>query len=135
MSSHFLPFIRDSTLREETVMHERIRVALTLFVLLAIPAAAQYQTGNVYGTVTDNSGTALPGVTVTLSGFGAPRTFVTDAQGNFRFLNLDPGSYQLEADLSGFGRLTRSNILVDVGRNTTADLQIRPTVAETLTVT
>lgn len=125
-------------------MHELIRVlwrnmrfsfVLALIAFTAIPAAAQFQTGNIYGVVTDNTGSALPGVTVTLSGLGAERTFITDAQGNFRFLNLDPGTYRLEAELSGFGRVTRPNIDVNVGRNTTADLQMRPALTETLTVT
>lgn len=123
-------------------MHGRISVARRTLVLLlaftllsALPAFAQYQTGNIYGTVTDSSGSALPGVTVTLTGVGAPRVFLTDAQGNFRFLNLDPGRYQLEAEISGFGTVTRQNIDVNVGRNTTADIEMRPAMQEAVTVT
>ena len=43
---------------------------------LVIPATllAQAPTGNVFGTVTDKDGAALPGVTVTLTGLGAPKT-------------------------------------------------------------
>jgi hypothetical protein len=117
-------------------MHGRISVALlALAIIVATPAAAQYQTGNIYGTVTDNSGNALPGVTVTLSGVVAPRTFVTDAQGNFRFLNLDPGLYQLDAELTGLAKVSRRNIDVNIGRNTNIDVKLRPAIEETLTVT
>lgn len=124
-------------------MHERprspwrsIAVLALLFVFLtALPASAQFQAGNIYGVVTDTSGSALPGVTVTLSGIGAERTFVTEADGQFRFLNLDPGTYRLRAELAGFGSVSRTNVDVNVGRNTTADLQLQPAVSETLTVT
>ncbi|HYO77854.1 MAG TPA: TonB-dependent receptor [Thermoanaerobaculia bacterium] len=103
--------------------------------MAAVPASAQFQSGNIYGTVTDSSGSRLPGVTVTLSGVGAPRTFVTDEQGNYRFLNLDPANYVLLAELSGFGTVTQRNVDVNVGRNTTVDLVLRPAVSETVTVT
>ena len=83
-------------------------VLLAVVMVAAIPAHAQYQTGNIYGTVSDSNGNPLPGVTVALSGVGAPQTFMTDAQGNFRFLNLDPGDYAIRAELSGLGQATRS---------------------------
>src|SRR4051812_34970428 len=71
------------------------RIAATLFVaLFAVSAFAQFQTGNIYGHVQAKDGSALPGVTVVLSGVGAPQTFVTDASGAFRFVNLSPGTYQ-----------------------------------------
>jgi len=58
-------------------------VAVAALLLLAVggTAFAQLQTGNLYGTVTDDKGAALPGVTVTLSGQGAPQVQVTNAQG------------------------------------------------------
>ena len=42
--------------------------------LAALPAAAQVSTGNIYGTVTDESGAVLPGATVTLTGAFGTRT-------------------------------------------------------------
>jgi Ca2+-binding RTX toxin-like protein len=51
--------------------------------LLAVSAFAQSQSGNIYGKVQAKDGSALPGVTVTLTGVGAPQTTVSDAQGNF----------------------------------------------------
>ncbi|MDQ2869293.1 MAG: carboxypeptidase-like regulatory domain-containing protein, partial [Acidobacteriota bacterium] len=58
-------------------------------------------TGSVYGRVTDETGGVLPGVTVTLAGVGAPRTTTTGPQGDFRFVNLSPGTYSLKSELSG----------------------------------
>src|SRR5207244_10118642 len=61
-----------------------------LVVSAASVAGAQIASGNIYGTVVDEQGGVLPGADVTLlstSIGGAPRTTVTDSQGQFRFLN------------------------------------------------
>ena len=71
--------------------------------LFAWSAYAQFQTGNIYGKTQAKDGSVLPGVTVTLGGVGAQQTGVSDAQGNFRFLNLSPGTYSLKAELAGEG--------------------------------
>src|SRR3954452_6350431 len=94
-------------------------VAVAALLLLAVggTAFAQLQTGNVYGTVTDDKGAALPGVTVTLSGNGAPQLQVTNAQGQFHFLGLSPGAYDAKAELEGFSSVDYPNIVVNVGRN------------------
>ncbi|MGH9458016.1 MAG: carboxypeptidase regulatory-like domain-containing protein, partial [Thermoanaerobaculia bacterium] len=101
----------------------------------ATGANAQLTTGNVFGTVTDEAGDPLPGVTVTLSGVGAPRIFVTDADGQFRFVGLGIGTYTLTADLSGFAQATRQNLTVNIGRNTTVDIVLRPALEQTIVVT
>jgi len=67
--------------------------------MLAAAALAQENSGNIFGKVVDKSGASLPGVTVTLTGQAAPETFVTDSQGQFRFLKLSPGKYNLHAEL------------------------------------
>ena len=54
------------------------------------------------GKVVDGDGNPIPGVTVTLSGIGAPQVFVTAANGNYRFLNQSPGRYDVRAELSWF---------------------------------
>src|SRR3954471_6633165 len=75
---------------------------------LAPRASAQISGGNIYGTVTDQSGAVLPGVDITLASVsigGQPRTTVTDSQGQFRFLNLDAGTYKVSTNLSGFNKM------------------------------
>jgi len=109
--------------------------AALLISLLAVSGFAQFQTGNIYGKVVAKDGSALPGVTVTLSGVGAATTTVADAQGNFRFLSLAPGSYTLKAELAGYGTSTRSGISVNVGRNSDVNLTLNPSVSESITVT
>ena len=103
--------------------------------LIAVSAFAQFQTGNIYGKVQAKDGSALPGVTVTLTGVGAPQTTITDTQGDFRFLNLSPGTYGLKADLAGFGTTARTGIGVRVGANADVTMTLNPSVTESITVT
>ncbi len=109
--------------------------ALALVALAAAPALAQLQTGNLYGTVTDEQGSSLPGTTVTLSGGGAPQVQVTNAQGQFRFLSLSPGSYQLKAELEGFSTIDYPNIVINIGRNTQIEVKLSAAVEDVITVT
>jgi hypothetical protein len=114
------------------------RVAVVLGVLVLAGSGtlfAQLQTGNLYGTVVDQEGDALPGVTVTLEGAGAPRVQVTDGQGNFRFLGLPPGSLSLTASLDGFSPLEYPNVVINVGRNTTLEATMTAAVEAVVTVT
>ena len=99
-------------------------VVLALAVLVA-PLGAQQLTGNLYGYVEDEQGGRLPGVTVTLSGIGAPRSQTSDARGEYRFVSLDPGVYTLTFDLQGFSKVTKSNVQVAVGQNTNTSAQLK----------
>ena len=96
-------------------------------------ASATY--GNIYGKVTDESGGALPGVSVTLSGGGAARTSTTGGQGEFRFLNLSPGTYTVKTELNGFSTVERTNVTVSLGSNTEVAIPMKiASVATTITV-
>src|SRR2546428_5142481 len=113
-----------------------VRLIMTFtagLLILAMAAFAQENSGNVFGKVVDKSGAALPGVTITLSGLGAPQTFTTDSQGQFRFLKLSPGKYSLRGELEGFSKIQRQ-VDVAVGSNTEVSLRLDPTVSETITV-
>ena len=96
--------------------------------LVASGAYAQLQTGNLYGTVQDDQGAALPGVTVTLTGDGAPQVQVTNAQGQFRFFSLSPGNYGLKSELEGFSTVDYPNVTISVGRNTTIEVTMNAAV-------
>ena len=96
---------------------------------------AQASTGNVYGTVTDASG-AVPGAAVTISGttLGA-RSTTAGTQGDFRFLNLNNGTYKLVVALAGFATVNRE-IVVTTGQNVNLSFAMKvATVEETVTVT
>jgi len=109
--------------------------AALLIAMMAVTAFGQIQSGNIYGHVQQKDGAPLPGVTVTLSGVGAPQSFITDTTGAFRFLSLSPGTYQVKAELAGFGTATRQGIGVNLGRNADVTMTLNPSVAESITVT
>jgi len=96
---------------------------LTLALLFSLPARAQVATGNVFGAVTDSSGAFLPGVSVTLSGETGSRSTLTDSRGEFRFLNVDSGTYSVTATLQGFRSSSRP-LSVVTGQNVSADLKL-----------
>lgn len=111
----------------------------TLIALLPVIVLAQgFQTGTIAGTATDQTGGALPGVTVTVTNQerNTTRTEVTDAQGKYRFAALPLGRYTVEATLDGFESTTKSNILVEAEK--TSDLPLSLGLAastESITVT
>jgi hypothetical protein len=109
------------------VNHRFFRTSALLLVVMAAaaaaPRAAFAQTAELRGTVVDDTGSALPGVAVSIvhSGTSVERTVVTDTQGAFRAPALQPGPYVIESTLQGFGTDTRKVVLT-VGQ--TADLRI-----------
>ncbi len=80
-------------------------------------AGAQSLVGTISGTVTDQQGALLPGVTVTLTGKTGAQTQVTDASGEYRFLGLNPGTYAVKADLSGFKLRQEQTVDLGIGQN------------------
>ena len=117
-------------------MKRILGLALALTLGLLPSAFAQGAKGSIYGKVVDESGAVMPGASVTLTGanIGAMTTTASN-QGDFRFLNLDPGSYKLAVALTGFGKQNR-DVIVNSGVN--VDLRFNLKVAaveETVTVT
>ena len=97
---------------------------LAVLLVLAVPAMAQTLTGSVAGIITDEQGGVLPGVTVSLTGRTGTRTVVTDASGIYRFPAVDPGTYTLSAELSGFQSRRREGVVVQVNTPLTIDLSL-----------
>ena len=113
----------------------RAIVLAALLVVATGGAVFGQATGNVYVDVVDTEGSVLPGVTVTLSQMGAPRIQVTNAQGQVRFLGLDPGAYALRSELEGFSTVEYPSVQVRTGRNTSLEVTVQAAVAEVITVT
>lgn len=82
------------------------------------PTRAQFQTGSIFGTVTDEMGAALPAATVTVTGDGLSQAKVElcDVQGGFALQNLPPGDYTVKVELEGFSTVELQNVRVRVGR-------------------
>ena len=92
-----------------------------------IIAAQQEQTnrGRLMGVVTDGSGGALPGVTVTVSdGRTTPTTVVTDGSGRYLTSWLPPATYSIAFELSGFEARTVSQVRLDAAQTIVLDQQL-----------
>ena len=100
-----------------------IAVGVLLTALFALPSAVSAQTAELRGSVEDSTGSALPGVTITIvnTATGVERVVVTDVQGGFRVPALQPGPYTVESSLTGFGSDTQKVVLT-VGQ--VADLKV-----------
>lgn len=97
----------------------RAMVAAALLVVAPLAFSQATQSGNIYGKVTDEQGAPLPGVSVVLRGIGANQSTSTNAQGEYRFLNVAPGNnYMIGHTISGFSGVTRKEVVVNLGKNT-----------------
>jgi hypothetical protein len=94
----------------------RLAILALLLLVAALPAAAQSLTGTIAGDVKDQQGGLLPGVTLTLIGKTGSRTSTTDAEGGFRFVGVDPGTYSVTAELPGFRPKRQDTIVVSLGK-------------------
>ena len=118
------------------------RIAVFILMSLTMAAArvsleAQGVQASVSGTLTDESGSVVPGVTVTMvnKATNDSRTVVTDERGAYRFDGLRPSKYSLSGELQGFTTVTYEELTVNVGAALTIDLQLKvSTLAETVTV-
>ena len=103
---------------------------------LAAPTAAQQTEARIVGTITDQNGGVLPGVTVfvTSSATGGVRTSVTDEGGRFAVTNLGPGLYRVDTEMSGFAP-ARRELALGVGETKPVDAVLGLAgVAEAVTV-
>ena len=94
----------------------RVLLLLAVFIL-GIPSAqrvahGQTTTGSIYGTVSDNSGAVVPGVSVTVTNTqtGTKKVTTTGGSGDYTFLVLDPGDYTVSAQITGFQTQTQTGI-------------------------
>ena len=115
--------------KTRTLMKKILCLGLLLALLPAsgLFAQAQATTGVIEGTVSDESGAVLPGVTVTLTNTATnfQQVLITDARGRFRGVLLPLGPYRVSAALEGFSTLVRDGLQVTVG----AVINLRLTLA------
>ncbi len=110
-------------------MRRGLRAALCLAVVFATggTAFAQRTTGTLVGTVTDETGSVLPGVTVVLRGEAIMGTQdnVTNEQGFYRFPALPPGTYHLAFSLASFNTLNREGVRVALGSTVEENVSLK----------
>lgn len=105
--------------------------------VLSFGGAAEAQNAQIIGTLADESGGVLPGVTVTARNqeTGLTRTAVSEGAGEYRLAALPPGTYTVTAELQGFTTGTRENLILVIDQTARVDLTLRPAaLAETITV-
>src|ERR1051326_7484488 len=116
-------------------------IVLALAAILAssgLAFAQGQQTGEIFGKVTDQSGAALPGVTVTLTSpiLLQPLTAVTSDTGTYQFPRLNIGTYTVKFELTGFKTIVQQDIIVTVGFSAPVNAKMDISqVQETITVT
>ena len=105
--------------------------------LFCLPLFSQTTTGRILGTVTDQSGAALPSATVTILDVqrGTTRTQSTDEAGVYLAPDLIPGTYKIRAEAKGFKSVERLNLELEVAKDLRIDFVLPPgQVSETIVV-
>jgi hypothetical protein len=111
--------------RRRTSLPSLALAALAL-VALAVPAGAQILYGTLVGNVTGASGAAVPGATVTLinPNTNLARETATNAEGVYRFVNVQPGDYRVRISLTGFKEYVKEAVPITSTTVTRVDVAL-----------
>jgi len=120
-----------------------VRIAFGVWLLVGLAsgmalAQSQAVNGTIDGTVTDQSGAALPGVNVTVSNVdtGDTRVVVTNSSGVYRAPLLPLGRYQVSAELQGFKKFEQQGLTLSAGQTVVVNVSLSVgNVSEVVTVT
>src|SRR3982750_3246506 len=94
-------------------MSSRVKRSAFLAPLWAVASAAALDAQTITGVVRDDTGAVIPGVTVEVSSpalIEKTRSVVTDGAGQYRIVNLSPGTYSVTFALTGFSTSRRDRI-------------------------
>lgn len=112
---------------------------IAVFALLFFaPAAWSQATTSLRGAVTDPSGASIPSATVRITNTGTNlgRTTTTDSQGNYAFIQVLPGTYDVVVEAAGFTTYNRKNVQLVVNLPSTLDVKMSVgSASQTVTVT
>ncbi|HKA20844.1 MAG TPA: TonB-dependent receptor [Blastocatellia bacterium] len=111
---------------------------LLVTVMISISTVAQTYQGRILGTVTDVNGAAVKGAKVIITNVetGASRTLETNESGDYVAPNLPPGLYRIVAESSGFKKMERTSVRLEVAKDLRIDLALTPgQISESVTVT
>ena len=88
------------------------------------PIWGQITTGTILGTITDETGAVIPGVSVTIRNVatGLTRTAISDDAGRYLNPRLPVGTYEVSGELTGFKRVVISNIVLQLDQTARIDL-------------
>jgi hypothetical protein len=102
-------------------------LASTEFISVRYGMAQGETTSAILGQVTDESGAAIPGATVSITNrqTSLQRSVQTDAEGRFNFPQLPPGSYSARAEAQGFDPQHNDNVFSGLGQKQTVDFTLK----------
>jgi hypothetical protein len=126
-----------SSQRGRLTAASRLLFASLLLILFSASALAQSTAGRVLGTLTDQSGAAVPGATIVVTDIqrGLSRTVSTDDSGDYAAPDLQPGTYKIHVEAKGFKAAERPNVQIEVATDVRADFILQPgQVSETVTI-
>lgn len=105
-----------------------VLVALFTCAILAGSISAQSGTSRINGTVTDQTGAAVPGATVMITNpaTGFSRTVTTDSSGSYSFPGIPPATYRLEVEAANFNKAVANNVQALVDSPTNFDVALQP---------
>lgn len=112
--------------------------ALVLMLLVAVPGHAQVLYGSVVGTISDSSGAAIPGATVTLKSRDTNLVLsaVSNEAGQYTFTNVLPDTYDVRVSLQGFREFIKTGVPVGAGNVSRVDARLElGALTESITVT
>lgn len=140
---HFTFSRSDQFVKPASIVKSALFAALlALFTLASAPLntafAQSATTGAIGGTVADAGGALLPAATITVKSLdtGVTRTAKTNASGEYRVLNLEPGNYSATFTVDGFETYIENAIVVTVGSLSTVSPVLKPgSVTNSITVT
>src|ERR1700694_2655327 len=120
-------------------LSKSLAVLLCAVIIPAVVFTQDRGTSNIAGVARDASGAVLPGVTVEAASpalIEKVRTVITDGEGQYKIVDLLPGTYAVAFGLAGFNTVRREGIVLQAGFTATvnADMQVG-SLTETLTVT
>ena len=103
----------------------RVLYAVIASLFSAAFLLAQSANISLRGQVTDQSGAAVPAVTVTVIGRGeAPREVQTDEEGRYAFRDLSPGTYTLRIRVKGFADFEETGVAIGRGQPAVVDARL-----------
>jgi hypothetical protein len=106
----------------------KVLVVLLALAILPVLSYAQIKGGDIYGSVVLADGSKVPGVLITLTGDKIGKlTTISSEKGNFRFLSLPPGMYELKCELEGFKTVIRKDIDISLGKSVTLNILMETT--------
>jgi hypothetical protein len=105
---------------------KRVLIGMMLALLTAASAFAQQGTTELRGRVQDPQGAVLPGVTVVVrnQATGMFRETLSGSDGTFIASGIVPGTYEVTAELQGFKKFNRKDLVLEVGKTASIDVKM-----------